>query len=80
MGLGVARQPLLLLFCGMLLLGGGGLLQWRAAMTRDLELSRRQGKHFEQMFRDSETDSKEWTAKYSTVKTQLEHVSAEQTA
>mmetsp|Transcript_21520 Transcript_21520/g.56112 ORF Transcript_21520/g.56112 Transcript_21520/m.56112 type:complete len:245 (+) Transcript_21520:156-890(+) len=73
---GPSRQPpsglLLLLVCALLLLGGGGLLQWRATLLRDLDLQRRNGKHFEQMYHDSMEDSREWKAKYHRVKMQLE--------
>mmetsp|Transcript_11911 Transcript_11911/g.21483 ORF Transcript_11911/g.21483 Transcript_11911/m.21483 type:complete len:263 (-) Transcript_11911:78-866(-) len=71
-GSGSRWQPLFLLCCAALLLGGAGMLQWRAALLRDLELIRRSGKHFEQMYRDSEADSAEWKAKYQRVKGQLE--------
>lgn len=70
------RHPVLLLFCGILLLCGAGMMQWRSVMLRDLELSRRQGKHFEQMYRDSEEESKDWQQKYAKVKAQLERVMA----
>lgn len=64
----------LLLLCALLLLGGGGLLQWRSALLRDLDLQRRNGKHFEQMYRDAAEDGGAWKAKYQRVKLQLEQV------
>jgi hypothetical protein len=69
-----SKPPAVLVLCTAILVCAAGFLQWRSAIVRELERCKRQGKHFEQMFRDASDDSKEWEKKYKLVKTQLERV------